>query len=108
MIPARLRPLAEADLVERTRYYLVNAGDGIAARFFDEAIRALRAVERTPGAGSPPIGERCDVPGLRVRRIAGFPCGWFSVVRQNHIDVVRLLADAQHLAAGLNGLDDDE
>jgi toxin ParE1/3/4 len=106
--PARLRPRAEADLVERTRYYLLNAGDDVATRFFDSAIAALEAIERMPGTGSPRVGALCDIPGLRVRRIAGFPCGWFYFDRKDHVDAARLLADAQELAAVLTGLDDCE
>jgi toxin ParE1/3/4 len=105
---ARLRPLAEADLLERTGYYRSNAGDAVAARFFDAAIAALRAAARIPGAGSPRVGELCDIPGLRIRRIAGYPCGWFYFVREHHIDVVRLLADSQDLNAALKAFDDDE
>ena len=52
-----------------------------------------------PGAGSPRVGELCGIPGLRVRRIAGFPCGWFYFVTPDHVDIVRLLADAQDLPA---------
>ena len=107
MTPARLRPLAEADLVERSRYYLHEAGDDVAARFFDAAVSALRAIERMPGTGSPRVGELCDIPGLRVRRIEGFPSGWFYFVRPDHLDVVRLLADAQDLNAALNASTDD-
>jgi toxin ParE1/3/4 len=51
-----------------------------------------------PGAGSPRIGELCDIPGLRTRRVAGFPCSWFYFVG-THVDVVRLLSDAQDLPA---------
>lgn len=98
MTVARLRPLAETDLIERTRYNRADGGDDIARRFFESAVTSLRAIERMPGAGSPRIGE-VDVPGLRVRRIIGFPCGWFYLVRAHHIDVVRLLADLQDLHA---------
>lgn len=104
MTPAWLRPLAEADLVERSRYYAAEAGDQVAERFFGAALSALRAVERMPGTGTPRVGELCDIPGLRMRRIAGFPCGWYYFVRLDHLDVVRLLADTQDLAAIL---DDD-
>jgi toxin ParE1/3/4 len=100
---ARLRPRAEADLIGGTRYYLLEAGDDVAVRFFDAAVAALRASERMPGTVSPGI----DIPGLRVRRIAGFPCGWFYFSRNDHIDVVRLLADAQDLAAIRLDLDDE-
>ena len=99
MTEARLRPLAEADLVDRTRYYRSEGGDAVGRRFFDAAIAALRDIEGMPGAGSPRVGELCDVPGLRVRRIEGFPVGWIYFVTPTHVDVVRLLADSQDLIA---------
>ena len=60
-----------------------------------------------PGSGSPQIGELCDVPGLRSRRVTGFPCGWFYFERVDHVDVVRLLAYAQDLATILGDLDEN-
>ncbi len=107
MTPARLRPLAETDLVARSRYHLVHAGDDVAARFFDAAVEALRAAERMPGTGSPRIGEICGIRGLRVWRIEHFPCGWFYFVRPDHLDVVRILADAQNLTAILNAFNEE-
>jgi toxin ParE1/3/4 len=106
--PAWLRPRAEADLVERSRYYAAEAGEEVAGRFFDAALSALRAVERMPGTGTPRVGEFVDIPGLRMRRVAGFPCGWYYFVRPDHLDVVRLLADTQDLAPVLDDLDDEE
>ncbi len=106
MTPAWLRPAAEADLIERTGFYLAEAGNVVATRFFDTAIAALTAAERMPGAGSPHLGELIGVPGLRVRRIDGFACGWFYFHQADHLDVVRLLADAQDLSAILDQLDD--
>jgi toxin ParE1/3/4 len=98
--PAWLRPRAEADLVERSRYYAAEAGHDVAERFFDAAISALRAVERMPGTGTPRVGELCDIPGLRMRRVEGFPCGWYYFVHRDHLDVVRLLADSPPPGAG--------
>jgi toxin ParE1/3/4 len=103
--PTRLRPLAEADLVERTRDYRRQAGDGLAARFFDAAVGALDAIGAMPGAGSPRIGELCAIPGLRFRRVVGFPCGWCYFAATDHVDVVRLVADAQDLPAVLAEID---
>ena len=105
MIEARLRPLAEADLVERTKYYRSEGSDELAGRFFDTAIESLRAIQRMPSAGSLRIGELCDVPGLRSHRLDGFPCGWFYFERVDHVDVVRLLAYGQDLATILGDLD---
>ena len=62
---------------------------------------ALRLAEANPGVGSPRVGELIDVPGLRRVAVAGFPCGWLYVERDEAIDVVRLLADPQDLGAAL-------
>ncbi|MFN0090642.1 MAG: type II toxin-antitoxin system RelE/ParE family toxin [Acidimicrobiales bacterium] len=101
-----LRPLAEADLIERTRRYRDEGGEQLAARFFDAAAAALRAIQRMPRAGSLRIGELCALPGLRTVRVTGFPCGWFYFDRGDHLDVVRLLSYAQDLPALLADLDE--
>ena len=100
---ARLRPLAETDLVERIRYYRREGGEELGTRFFEAAIAALDAISRMPGAGSPRVGEMCDIPSLRFRRVVGFPFGWFYFIATDHIGVVRLLADAQELPSILTG-----
>jgi len=100
-----LRPQAEVDLVERSRYYRDEGGSDLGERLFDAAITALDAIGRMPGAGSPRVGEVCGIDGLRVRRIANFPCGWFYFAGGDRIDVVRLLADAQDIAAVIAGIE---
>ena len=100
-----LRPQAEADLVERSRYYQAEGGADLGERFFEAAITALDEIGRMPGAGSPRVGEVCGIDGLRVRRIANFPCGWFYFASGDRVDVVRLLADAQDIAAVLADID---
>jgi toxin ParE1/3/4 len=97
----QLRPLAEADLIERARYYRREGGGRPGEQFFDAAVEALGAIGRMPGAGSPCVGELCGVSGLRVRRVVGFPCCWLYFVTGDRVDVVRLLADAQDLPAVL-------
>jgi toxin ParE1/3/4 len=94
-----LRPRAEDDLVERTQYYRAEGGSDLGERFFSTAIGALDAIGRMPGAGSPQVGEMCGIDELRVRRVPDFPCGWFYFVSGDQVDVVRLLADAQDIAA---------
>ena len=105
MTTAQLRPRAETDLSERTRYYRRQAGAPVGVRFFEAAIVALRRIERRPHAGSPRIGELGGVTDLRVLRIAGCPCGWCSFVAGDDVDVVRLVAFAQDLATILSDLD---
>lgn len=101
MTPIRLRPLAEDDLIERIDYYRRHAGDHLAVRFFDTAVATLESIGRMPVAGSPRAGELCEIPGLRVWRVAGFPCGWYYFATTDHVDVVRLLADSQDLPRAL-------
>ncbi len=64
----------------------------------------LGAIAQMPGAGSPRAAEMCGIAGLRVRRVSGFPCGWFYFFTDDQVDVVRLLADSQDLSAILAGI----
>lgn len=105
MTPVRLRPLAEADLVAQTRYYVSKGGEELGARFFDTAISTLDTVGTRPEGGSLRIGELCEIESLRVRQVKGFPCGWFYIIRDDHVDVVRLLGYAQDLPAELSELE---
>jgi toxin ParE1/3/4 len=102
-----LRPQAEIDLVERARYYRGEGGFDLGERFFDAAMTALDAIGRMPDAGSPRVGELCGIDGLRVRRIPNFPCGWFYFSSGARVDVVRLLADAQDIAAVLADMEQE-
>jgi toxin ParE1/3/4 len=99
--PAALRPLAEDDLIERSRHYRRAGGPPLAERFFDAAIAALRSIEASPGLGSPRVGELIDLAGLRRIGIEGFSCGWLYLERADLLDVVRFLADRQDLAGAL-------
>ena len=101
MTPAWLRPQAETDLIDTTRYYRGVGGDPLGERFFDEALASIGAAERMPGIGSPSIGEWCDIPGLRSWPIKRFPVRWYYFVVGDHLDVVRLLGDAQDLPEAL-------
>ncbi len=99
MKQARLRPRAEQDLVDRAQYYAEVEDQRLAERFFTAALAALKPIQRMPGLGSMRIGELCDVPGLRDWPVKGFPVRWFYFDREDHLDVVRLLADTQDVAA---------
>jgi toxin ParE1/3/4 len=102
---ARLRPLAEADLIDKTAHYRAAGGKVLAERFFAAAMASVRSIERMPGIGSPLVGEMCDIPGLRSCRVKGFPVHGFYFIAEDHLDVVRLLADAQDLPTILTPTD---
>ncbi len=93
----RLRPRAEADLIERTRHHVAEGGAALGERFFDAALGALDVISNMPGIGSPRVEELTEIPGLRRAPVEGFPCGWFYVEHDDFIDVLRLLADRQEL-----------
>ena len=97
-----LRPQAKADLLANVRWYVERGGLELGARLFDAAQASLVTVQTQPGFGSPAIGQCCGLPGLRSWRVKGFPLHWFYFDRDDSIDVVRLLADRQDVAAILD------
>ena len=105
MTQAWLRPLAEADLIDKTADYRSVGGNKLAERFFDSALASFRSIERMPGIGSPLVGEMCDIAGLRSGPVKGFPIRWYYFIAEDHVDVVRLLADAQAVPAILSPTD---
>ena len=102
---ARLRPQAEADLIEAASYYAQEGGIELGERMFDAALAALEPIERMPSMGSPRLGQRCEIPGLRCWRVTDFPMQWLYFEAQDHLDVVRLLGDRQDIVALLGAAD---
>jgi toxin ParE1/3/4 len=99
---AHLRPQAEADLLEATRHYASEGSVDLAERMFDAAIASLAPIERMPGRSSPRLGQSCEIPGLRSRRVSEFPMQWLYFESEDHLDVVRLLGDRLDMIAILN------
>ncbi len=106
MRPAILRPQAEVDLLDATRWYLTQGGESLAARFFDSARAAYAVIERQPAIGSPRLGLLAGVDGLRSWPVTSFPHRWCYFERHDHLDVVRLLGERQDVAAILADLRD--
>ena len=102
---ARLRPLAEEDLVGAARHYAQEGGLPVGERMFEAALGALEPIQRMSAMGSPRLGLLCEIPGLRSWRVEGFPMQWLYFEAEDHLDVVRLLGDRQDIAAILTGED---
>lgn len=105
MKPARLRPQAEADLIEAARHYAQAGGIDLGGRMFDAALAALEPIERMPSMGSPRLGQLCEIANLRSWRVTDFPMQWLYFEAQDHLDVVRLLGDRQDIIAILGARD---
>ena len=108
MKPAKLRPRAEQDLVESTRYYLEVGDRALGERFFEAALAALEPIQRMPAMGSLRLGRLCGIPRLRTWRVTDFPVQWFYFEAHDHLDIVRLLGERQDIAAILRGAFDDQ
>ena len=98
---AVLRPAAERDLIDATRWYIEQGGLALGAKAFDAARGALEPIKRMPGLGSPALGRACGLPGLRQWGVGGFPMSWYYFERDDRLDVVRLLGDRQDIATML-------
>lgn len=99
MKPALLRPQALRDQQGEVRYYRKEGGTRVAVRVGKATNAALDQIELNPGIGSPLVGKRLGVPGLRAWQVAKFPLLWFYFERGDHLDVVRLLGERQDIAA---------
>lgn len=99
MKPAVLRPQALRDQQGEVRYYRKEGGTRVAVKVARTINAALDQIELDPGVGSPTLGKRLGIPGLRTWRVAKFPLLWCYFERADHLDVVRLLGERQDLAA---------
>jgi toxin ParE1/3/4 len=97
--PVELRPQALRDQQGEVRYYRKGGGSRVAVKVARAANAALDQIELDPGIGSPTLGKRLGIPGLRTWRVAKFPLLWCCFERGDHLDVVRLLGERQDLAA---------
>ena len=81
------------------RYYRREGGARVAVRVVKATNAALDQIEPDPGIGSPVLGKRLGIPGLRTWQVAKFPLLWCYFERGDHLDVVRLLGERQDIAA---------
>lgn len=98
MKPAVLRPQALRDQQGDVRYYRKEGGARVAVRVVKATNAALDQIELDPGIGSPVLGKRLGIPGLRTWQVAKFPLLWCYFERGDHLDVVRLLGKRQDIA----------
>lgn len=93
------RELADRDVEVAIDYYLRDGGEEVALRFVDALEQAYAHVGRHPATGSPRYGHELNLPGLRSWPLQRYPYLVFYVVRDDHIDVWRVLHGERDIPA---------
>jgi toxin ParE1/3/4 len=83
-----------------------EAGPPVALASVDDLERSLAAIAAHPAAGSPRYAHALDIPGLRFRRLVGFPCLVFYVERPDGVDVLRILHGTRDMPTTLRTAED--
>jgi toxin ParE1/3/4 len=85
-----LRPQAEADALEQTRYLAGETPDA-ALRFIEELAATFDRLARHPRLGRPWPARRRELGGVRRLVLADFPISIFYRPTPEVIDVIRIL-----------------
>lgn len=101
MTPKPVVPRARAleDVEFAIQHYLAAAGPDIAIDFIAALEQAYCFVADTPAAGSPRWAHELNLPGLRSKRLNGFPWLVFYMELAGHIDVWRVLHSSRDIPA---------
>lgn len=92
---------AHADIAAAIAHYRTTADVAVAIRFIDELERSISMIAKAPATGSPRYAELLDLPGLRCRRLAGYPYLVFYAERERQIDVWRVLHERRDILGSL-------
>lgn len=100
--PVVPRALAERDVDDALDFYLTEAGQTAALGFIDALERAYRLIGERPEAGSSRYAHELDLPGLRNWPLRDYPYVVFYSLRDDHIDIWRILHAARDIPAWLS------
>ena len=89
--PVRVREAAHRKAEAAVDHYSREAGLAVALGFVDALQATYRFISDHPGAGSPRYAVELAIPGLRSRRLKGFPYLAFYVEHDDFVDVWCLL-----------------
>jgi toxin ParE1/3/4 len=99
--PVLLRRLAAIDVDAAIDYYAREAGAAVALRFVGALERAYERIGRAPAIGSLRYAQELSLPGIRIRRVAGFPYLIFYVEKAEAVEVWRVLHARRDIPAWL-------
>lgn len=96
-----LNVAAEGDVEKAIRYYLIEAGRDISNKFLLAFLQALEHISEFPLTGSTKYGDAIKVNALRSWHLKKFPYSVFYVVRDDEIEVSRVLHQHSDIPAHL-------
>ncbi len=89
--PVVARPRARLDVGEAVDYLLREAGEGVALAFADAVQSTYDLIAAFPDSGSNRYAHELALPGLRSRKLTGYPYLIFYLERRDHVEVWRVL-----------------
>jgi toxin ParE1/3/4 len=89
------------DIDDAVAHYLLEAGVDVAQRFVDAVETAFDLIARQPGIGSPRYAHELQIPDLRSWGLRAFPHVLVYLVRDDAVDVIRVLHGARDIPATL-------
>lgn len=96
------RSEANRDVDEAIEHYLSESAEQAALGFIDALEQAYAHIARHPATGSPRYAHELNIPGLRSWSLKRYPYLVFSVEREDHIDVWRVLHGQRDIPAWLD------
>lgn len=85
------RELARQDVEGAVDHYLREASNEVAVGFVESLQTAYRTIAEHPAVGSPRYARELGIPGLRSHVLKRYPYLVFSIEKDDHIDVWRVL-----------------
>jgi toxin ParE1/3/4 len=107
-LPVIPRELARQDAELAIDHYLGEAGRDAALGFIDALEAAYALIGANPAVGSPRWGHELNLPGLRSSKLARYPYLVFFMVRDDHVDVWRILHAQRDIPSWLQDGESEE
>lgn len=101
MKPLDLSQAAELDEKSHVRWYAIEAGPDVTARFIDALFGTYDLVQRNPHIGSLYYAELLDLPGIRSIGLHRFPHRIFYREHDDGIRIGRILHPSQDFMLAL-------
>jgi toxin ParE1/3/4 len=97
------REQARRDGRAAARYYLSEAGEGVALDFADALRDAFNLIGDAPQIGSPRYAHDLGKPCLRSLQLRRYPYLVFYIERRDHVEILRVLHARRDISSLIQG-----